>query len=76
MSSGRGRWGCDRGSGLAAVCQQLLKHAAQSLHAGSVVQVELGLELVVQSAGERLCGLLVSCETALQGGKALVQEGA
>ncbi len=34
------------------------------------------LELVVQPADQLLRGLLVSNETALQGGRALVQEGA
>ena len=63
VSSGRG--GGDRSSGLAAVCQQLLEHATHGLHAGSVVLLELGLELVVQSADELLRGLMVSYETAL-----------
>ena len=76
MSSGRGRRSCDRSSSLAAVCQQLLQHAAQGLHACRVVLAELGLELVMQPADELFSGLLMGCKTALEGGQALVQVSA
>ncbi len=72
MSSWRGRWGCDRSSGLAAVCQQLIKHVAKGLHAGRVVLVELGLDLIMQPADEMLCGVLMGNKTALEGGRVLV----
>ena len=57
---------------MAAICQQLLEHAAKGLHAGCVVLVELSLKLVLQAADQLLCGLLVSGKTALQGERALV----
>ena len=41
-----------------------------------MILVKVCLELVVQPADQLLRGLLVSGETALQGGHALVQEGA
>ena len=61
---------------MGTVCQQLLQHVAQRLHAACVLLVEPGLELVVEPADELLRGLLVSHEAALQGGQALVQVGA
>ena len=47
---------------MAAVCQQLLQHAAQGLHANRVVLVELGMELVMQPADELFRGLLSADE--------------
>ena len=75
LSSGCGRGNCDRGSGLGAVRQQLLQHAAQGLHASCVVLVEPCLKLVVEPADKLLGGLLVSQKAVCQGCHALVQVG-
>ncbi len=64
------------GGDLVAICQQLLEHAAEGLHAGRVVLVELSWELVLQAADQLIYSLLVSGKTALQGELALVQKGA
>ncbi len=61
---------------MAAICQQLLEHAAKGLHAGCVVLVKLGLELALQATDRLLWSLLVSGKTTLQGEQALVQKSA
>ena len=73
LGSGCRGWCCNRGSGLGAICQKLLQHTTQGLHACCVVLIKVSLELAVEVADKLLCGLLVCQEPICNGCQALVQ---
>ena len=73
LGSGCRGWCCNRGSGLGAVCQKLLQHTTQGLHACCVVLVELCLKLAVEVADQLLRSLLVCQEPVCNSCKTLVQ---
>ena len=72
LGSGCRGWCCNRGSGLGAVCQKLLQHTTQGLHACCVVLVKFCLELAVGAANQLLRGLLVCQEPISNGCQPLI----
>ena len=73
LGSGCRGWCCNRGSGLGAICQKLLQHTTQGLHACCVVLIKLRLELTVEVADQLLRSLLVCQEPVCNSCKTLVQ---
>jgi hypothetical protein len=66
-------WCCNRSGGLGAICQKLLQHTTQGLHACCVVLVKFSLKLTVEAADQLLCCLLVRQKPICNSCQALVQ---